>query len=211
MDRRGFTLLELLVSMTLATVVVVIMAMALRMGIRAWTHGKERNRQRLLQEQVINLMGEELASIPEARGSNLFYFHGDETAIWFTASHLPMGSGAGGTFLVFYSRSRGGRSLVYGQRLVNSRSDLRYPPPIHAARGELDELMGRGWELEILEPFPKIEFRFAAAKDLRLPPDEWQTQWKRNWDAPPEAVALRLGDGAADPWIVLYTKRGLIE
>ena len=210
-EQRGLTLLELLVAMTLASVVVVIMAMALRMGVQAWTKGKEKNRRRLVREEVINLLGEELMA-SGAGGSDPFrHFQGNRHALWFTTHRVPMGSGGGGTFLVFFRYLPSSKALIYGQRFVADWRDVVPPPEVEPQEGMDRELAAKGWDVEVVRPFPPLELRYGGAADLETGPDGWQTRWRRGGSRRPAAVALRVGEeGAQGPWLIFPTRWGVL-
>ena len=61
-NSRGFTLLELLISLTIVALIVVIIFGALRIGIRAWEKGEKDVDVRQRQRIVLDLIKRQLAS-----------------------------------------------------------------------------------------------------------------------------------------------------
>ena len=94
--QRGFTLLELLISLTIMSVIVVIIFGALRIGIRAWEKGEKdldiRQRQRI----VLDLVKRQLASICGGdvwgRDQQLASLKGDNKSLEFV-SQIPLAPG----------------------------------------------------------------------------------------------------------------------
>lgn len=98
-DREsGFTLLELVISVTILSLILGIILGALRLGIRSWEVGEERI-ERLQRERVsYELISEDIKSIlpqtgpicPEGKGCNAiktYFFIGDKERIKFIASN----------------------------------------------------------------------------------------------------------------------------
>jgi len=92
-NSKGFTLLELIIALTITAVIVVIIFGALRVGIRAWEKGEKdvdiRQRQRI----VLDLIKRQLAStcVSEVWGKDqqLVPLKGDNKSIEFV-SYIPM-------------------------------------------------------------------------------------------------------------------------
>ncbi len=208
---KGFTLLELLIAMTLTVVLVVIMATALKSAVRAWGHGKERNRQRMNVDAVFNLLSRELSAALSPEETRNFIFHGEKESLRFVTRDVPLGSGGGGSFLVFIGYSDYRKSLIVGQRFVAVIGDVLAKPPLNASPEDVDELEELGWAVEFVEPFPQITFYYANPEDLDLPPAEWQTRWIYDRQRRPAAVAVKVKSGDEDArWAVFYTSRTLL-
>ena len=101
-DKRncGFTLLELLISLTIVAVIVVLVFSALRIGVRAWEKGEENVENRQRYRIVLNLMRQQLAAVclsASGTGENRsVLFKGDDAFLEFISrkSVIP-GSPAG--------------------------------------------------------------------------------------------------------------------
>ena len=93
---RGFTLLELLISLTIMAVIVVIIFGALRIGIRAWEKGEKDLDSRQRQRIVLDLVKRQLASTCVSEvwdgDQQLVPLKGDNKSIEFV-SHIPLTPG----------------------------------------------------------------------------------------------------------------------
>jgi general secretion pathway protein J len=93
---RGFTLLELMIALTIVAVMVVIIFGALRIGIRAWEKGEKDVDSRQRQRIVLDLIKRQLASTSVSevwgRDQQLVSFKGDSKSIDFV-SCIPMTPG----------------------------------------------------------------------------------------------------------------------
>ncbi len=93
---RGFTLLELMIALTIVAMIVVIIFGALRIGIRAWEKGERDVDSRQRQRIVLDLIKRQLTStsVSEVWGMDqqLVSLTGDSKSIDFV-SHIPMTPG----------------------------------------------------------------------------------------------------------------------
>jgi len=82
----GFTLLELLISLTIIAVIVVLVSGALKIGVRAWEKGERDIESHQRQRIVLNLMKRQMASVclrTVKKGKQSFVFKGDNTSLAF--------------------------------------------------------------------------------------------------------------------------------
>jgi general secretion pathway protein J len=117
----GFTLLELLISVTLIAVLVLILSMAVRTGLRAYSRGKEINERLIVVSAIEGLLGRQLrAVVREDRSDlkNFSEFNGEKNEISFVTTHVPLGSQAGGLFKVVYRFDERGKKLIYAQKVI---------------------------------------------------------------------------------------------
>jgi general secretion pathway protein J len=84
-QNRGFTLLELLISITLVGVILVIVMGAFRIGIRAWETGERDIESHQRQQIVLSLVKQQLASASLHKiikqDKKTFYFKGDSKSL----------------------------------------------------------------------------------------------------------------------------------
>ena len=95
-NSRGFTLLELLISLTIVALIVVIIFGALRIGIRAWEKGEKdvdvRQRQRIVLDLIKRQLASTCVSDVWGKDQQLVSLKGDNKSIAFV-SHIPMTPG----------------------------------------------------------------------------------------------------------------------
>ena len=93
---KGFTLLELIIALTIVAVIVVIMFSALRIGIRAWEKGEKdvdiRQRQRIVLDLIKRQLASTCVSDVWGRDQQLVSLKGESKSIDFV-SHIPMTPG----------------------------------------------------------------------------------------------------------------------
>jgi len=84
-SNKGFTLLELLLSMTIVGLILMIIMGGFRIGIRAWEKGENEIDIHQRQQVVISLVKKQLASIYwkpiETEDSDPYYFRGDSASL----------------------------------------------------------------------------------------------------------------------------------
>ncbi|HOO91604.1 MAG TPA: prepilin-type N-terminal cleavage/methylation domain-containing protein, partial [Syntrophales bacterium] len=88
---RGFTLLELLISLTILSLVTVLIFGAFRMGIRAWEKGERNIDGRQRERIVLDLIKRQLSSIPVdvVKGDKALVLKGDGKSLEFVSDiHL---------------------------------------------------------------------------------------------------------------------------
>ncbi len=192
-DRRGFTLIELIISITLVSFVVLLLSMAMRSGLRAYERAKELGGKALLVSSVLNLMDRQLAMA--VSGDNQFTapfmrFEGRDRYLLFTTTAAPMGTGVGGVLLVSYRYSEDEDMLSYCQKIVTRKEDLRGSVPEEVTKDRLGELRGEGWDCTVLDGVGDMEFRFnGTGEDLDI--ESWMDHW---WEPRmlPFAVAVKM-------------------
>ncbi len=186
---RGFTLLELLISLTIVAVIVVIIFGALRIGIRAWEKGEKDLDMRQRQRIVLDLIKRQLASISvsDVWGSDqqLVSLKGDDKSVEFV-SRIPLTPGNRfGTVYVKY---------VVKQAKGDDREDLTFyernvaAPDRNTGAGNRDE----GDFTELISGMKSIVFEY-----LKDRPGEEASLWQKSWDPAvdkgiPRAVRITL-------------------
>jgi general secretion pathway protein J len=111
----GFTLVELLVGLTLFSLISVLLFGGFRFGLRAWESGSERIDRTSRVELVQSLLRRELSQatlpklvVPAGNPSTVSLFTGARDALTFIAP-LPTHSGTGGLYVLSLLERRGGR------------------------------------------------------------------------------------------------------
>jgi general secretion pathway protein J len=172
--RRGFTLLELVIALTIVAVIVVIVFGALRIGIRAWEKGERdldiRQRQRI----VLDLIKRQLAStsVSEVWGMDqqLVPLKGGDKSIEFV-SRIPMtpGNRFGTVYVKYVVRREKENKKEY---LAFYEENVALPHKKFVA-GTQDD----GDFSELLSGMKSIVFEY-----LKERPGEAASTWQKNWD-----------------------------
>ncbi len=186
--QRGFTLIELMISMTILGLVVVIIAQSLWLGHRSWQKGEEVVLGELHLRTVIDLISKQMHSVyplvTKEEGVEILHFSGDSEEISFVTS-LPVGyQQKEGLFHISYILKdeplEGGKVLVVDQRPIYGKdafdtdsddrnitllSDLVDASWAYSKDGEwLDE-----WDEEKKETTPemvKLTLHYRSGKDV---------------------------------------------
>jgi general secretion pathway protein J len=178
---RGFTLVELLIGLTLMALVSIILFGGMRFGLRAWETGGERVEGATRIELVQTLLRRQLgqARLPSnAAGKSVVAFAGQADRVTFIAP--PAKRGETDDEFVF----------VLGKSDANQQSHLDlawilFRPPTSTGPERDRETVAR-----LMENVTSIEFAYYGAPDARRP-----AQWWDRWDGTqslPALVRLRL-------------------
>ncbi len=193
---RGFTLLELLISITLVAVIIVILSMALKTGLRAWIRGHENNRHMVAVAAIQGLLGKQLLmAVRPGVGELARYsrFSGEEDELIFTTTYTPMGAQAGGIFLVIYRFLDGYDILMYAQRIVTNYKQIKMNLRTTPDPDEIGDLREQGWEVSLVPGINSVSFSYVANNDDveidRI--QDWPTAWFRDKSLP-KAVGMVL-------------------
>jgi len=190
----GFTLLELLVSLTLLAMVFAIAAAGLRFGARAWESGTARMGDLSETTAVQRLIRQRLAGIyplpSAARDGGGVFFDGSEDGIVFAAT-LPDHFGVGGFYEVTIAPARhgDGTDLVFRHRLIEADdgaaataaeareslllediAGVRMSYYGTTAEEEVPRWHARWSEMPALPQLIRVEIDFADGDDRTWPP-----------------------------------------
>ncbi len=198
---RGFTLLELLISITILAMIVVIMFGALRIGIRAWEKGEKEVDIRQKQRIVLDLIKRQLASISATdvrnRDQQPILFKGDSKSVEFV-SHIPLTPG-GRPGLVYVKYAVGRETGNEKERLAFYERSVALPDKKTGA-GEVDEADFS----ELLSGMKSIVFEYLKSR-----PDEKESPWQESWDSAIEKglprairITLRENDKKAPVYVI---------
>lgn len=198
---RGFTLLELLVSLTLMALVAVVLSGGLRFGASVWRAG-DAQADRLSEMQAIQgFLRRQLGRAEPLRESARFskreiHFSGGSDAVRFIAI-LPAHLGIPGFHQLEFREERGdgGRRLMLDMRLFQPGRDE-------------DAFTGEPRERILLDGIAAAEFAYFGTTEKDVPPS-WRSQW-HGADRLPSLVRLRVrfpeGDRRVWPELVVSTR-----
>jgi general secretion pathway protein J len=182
-DSRGFTLLELLISLTIVAMIVVVMFGAFRIGIRAWEKGEKDLGMRQRERIVLDLLKRQLASVclteVRDRDQRPILLKGDNKSLEFVST-IPLTPGSrGGLVYVRYAVTRetgnDGERLAFYEKGVAS---------LDRKEGVLTPAAADFFEL--LSGMNSIVFEY-----LKTRPGEAESPWQESWDPALEKGAPR--------------------
>ena len=178
---RGFTLVELLIGLTLMTLVSIILFGGMRFGLRAWETGGERVERATRIELVQTLLRRQLSQArlpPNAAGESVVAFAGQSDRVTFIAP--PAKRGETDNEFVF----------VLGKSDANRQSHLDLAWTLVQPPTSTDPERGRETAARLMENVTFVELAYYGAPDARRP-----AQWWDSWDGTqtlPTLVRLRL-------------------
>jgi general secretion pathway protein J len=186
---KGFTLLELIIALTIVAVIVVIIFGALRIGIRAWEKGEKDVDSRQRQRIVLDLIKRQLASISVSevwgRDQQMVSLKGDHKSVEFV-SHIPMtpGNRFGMVYVKYAVRQAKGEGK---ENLTFYEKNIALPGKKSGADNP-DE----GDFSELIPGMKSIVFEY-----LKDRPGEAASLWQKSWDPAvdkgvPRAVRVTL-------------------
>lgn len=196
-DSRGFTLLELLISMTILSLITLLVLGAFRMGIRAWERGERDIDAHQRERIVLDLITRQIASIPvdTVQGIEGLALKGDRKSLAFVSDiHLVPGN----TFGMVYAIYRVEEAEDDGEILSLSEKNV-------ALMGEDDDMDSDDLFTELIRG-ASIVFDYLKKYGDDEPP-EWQETWDPEEEKEfPRAVRVTLTRGDEGPSITAIAR-----
>jgi general secretion pathway protein J len=182
--QAGFTLLELVVAITLMGLVLVVLYSGLRLGLNGWDSGEQRaeatNRLRLVQEFLRRQLAQSMTVYQtNDQQDRIAVFAGQANAIEFVAPMLAQ-LGQGGLYRVRVE-ANDGRLWIWWRPFLPG-----------------DPVAGEERETELLDGVSAVEWAYFGPED----DDDSQPQWRSDWTSPtrrPVLVRLNL-TLRGEPW-----------
>lgn len=178
-DRSGFTLMELLIAVTILALIAVIIGGSLRLGIRAWERGEDEISASQCLRVTFDRMSQRIKSIYPYQvlkdGKKLTAFQGDSETVWFVTTSLPRTEK--NMKWVSYSFKDGDLSM--GEGLM---PDKKYLEKI----SEEGEILDAGISL--------LKFEYFSAKT-----NEWKDSWNMQEHLP---SAMKITTDKLPPFII---------
>ncbi len=184
-SERGFTLLELLVAISILSVIAVIVGGSLGLGVRAWERGEsdigDSQRMRIFTEMLTQQLKSAYPYEISVDNERVVAFRGESDSIWFVTSSTNISEGS----LKWISYFTEGGALKVKEGFLPDKDVLE---KISAEEGEVLDAEVSGIKLEYLSP-----------------DDE---EWLDSWDLDkllPKAVRVRMDPL---PEFVVYVPAG---
>ncbi len=197
---QGFTLLELLVAMTLVGLIVALLFGGMRFGVRAWEVTNARINEsadvQLVQSFLRRQIGQATPLLAAGEASRDITFDGRRDAVEFAAP-VPAHLGIGGFYLftIEAEQGEGADRLVARWRLLEPGTD---------EEAETDETV-------LIEGIESVEFGYLGTDDGGGPPD-WQASWEEHQSLPLLVrVAVEFPEGDRRAWPELIARPMLAQ
>jgi len=210
---KGFTLLEILVSITLMAVLVVVLSMALRSGINAYSRIRHYNRSFFPKAALQGLLFRQLEAVVSPGHGNLSafsFFQGEGDKLLFVTTYGPQGLGLGGPLKVVYWFNESEGALCYAQKVIVKRHEVAQELPDRFYDLSEEELKKRGWIVTALKGVKALGFSYHYdSSEQEEDPGKWPEEFKRRRALPIEVgVSIDFDDGsderkALEKWIVI--------
>ena len=198
----GFTLLELLISMTILSIIVVIILGALRVGVRAWEKGEKDVDARQMQRIVLDLVRQQVSSINirtiRKEGEEPFFLKGDAKSMEFTSRvSLNPENDYGDVYVKYTVRQEEKDKEKF---LYLERNMLLVEKNIETFDVDDDDLH------ELISEVQNVSFEYL--KNLsNVGENEWQESWEpENDKGLPLAVKMTLQENETTPSITMIVK-----
>ncbi|RZB38044.1 MAG: general secretion pathway protein J [Desulfobacteraceae bacterium Eth-SRB2] len=187
-QNNGFTLLELLMSLSILSIIVVIIFGALRIGVRAWEKGEKQVDAHQRQRIVLDLMKQQLSSIRlkkiKNEGQASFFLKGDSKSLEFVSgvSMIPRN-----TFETVYVKYQVKNEERNAERLFFFEKNLVLIERDH----DLAELDDQAFH-ELIPEVQSVAFEYLKVLG-QAGNHEWQPRWEPDTDVGvPLAVKIVL-------------------
>ena len=190
-SNAGFTLLELIISITLVAIIVLIVAGAASLGYRSFNSGEKKlNAVERLRASLIIIDAQIQSGVPltlEDGGVKQYYFVGEQDSLKFSTNHSIWG-GQRGYVIVNYrveTDEKGKRTLFASEYKVGM---------------EIQK------ETKLLEGFNEITFDYFS-QDVTEEEGEWITQWVDE-EMMPTKIKLKLVQGSTSLAYIIPVRVG---
>lgn len=183
---RGFTLLELLISITMLALILVIIFGTMRLGFRS-VESADRKMEALERKRMsLSIITAQTAShVPltyDDEGTKRYYFSGSSDAMQFTTNYSIWGGQKGYVTVNYRVESEaGGKQSLYASESTVALEGTR--------------------ETKLLEGLDSVTFEYYY-KDPTEEKGEWVEEWSDD-QATPEKVRLRLVEGTRSVSLIL--------
>ncbi len=173
--KRGFTLVEVMLAMTITGIIVLMIFGVFRLGLSAWEKGESVQKEYQNARVISQLMGRQLKSAfpyrvkTEKAEGDFVFFEGTARGVKFISS-LPLktryAEGLVYAAYEFEEGAEGGRMLLYEQRALN--------------KNFVDEPPNREEGVSLWEDISEIRFEYYRAED---PEKTRSAEWVEQWNA----------------------------
>ncbi len=167
MRNKGFTLLEIIIAISVSSLIFVILSMALRLGYNAVGRGKERGKTFQEVQGTLNLLRRQLLNMEKKipGEETKTFFQGDGEKLVFLTKMPVEGAFTGGIGVSLLKLD--GKDLYLYQKLVTKRDDL-------------EDVEKDSVKFCLIKDVKK--FKVSYLEDLNLDGGDIEEEWKDQWD-----------------------------
>jgi general secretion pathway protein J len=191
MKQRGFTLLEMVIGITLLGFVLVLLYGGLRLGTRSWDAGEKSVETASRQAAMTGYLRRQIGLTYPLRwknddGAEIIAFEGERDSVRFAAP-IAARLGPGGVHLLAIEPEAGGDA-----------TDLRLRwqlPDAESKQFEFPDEANQAWLVRGLE---SVEFAYYGSEDKDTEP-AWHDAWHSDTMLP-QLLRMRLKPKAGEPW-----------
>jgi general secretion pathway protein J len=185
-DERGFTLLELMISIVLLVIIIVILVGAMRLGFRSVDSGEKKIESLERMRASFNIIDSQIQSqIPltyDEEGVRKYYFTGEKDSLQFATNYSIWGGQKGYVIVTYRVSSEGsGKPVLYASENIVGVEGSR--------------------ETKLLDAFDNIYFEYFY-KDPTAEEGNWVEQWTDS-STIPEKIKVHLITGERDLSIII--------
>jgi general secretion pathway protein J len=185
---KGFTLLEMLIALTLVTLIVTLLFGGIRLGNRSWSMVEEKSEQYAEMRLIWRFIHERLGQARSVRyqsdeGESLLLFYGDGDGVEFV-SPMPAHLGVSGLYIIRFHRNgdelKMTRWLHHPDLMEDSGSLPEWRPLQESSRdpGEGPAEMREYYSQSVLvEDLSEFEIDYFGVAEGETEPD-WQDEWE---------------------------------
>lgn len=180
-DEKAFTLLELVIALSIATTLILIVSLSIRMGIIHMEKGNSRLDDKYRESSAFQFMSHQISSIRNESNSKDVIFSGNSDRIMFvTPLSLEKRYGLGLISAVYYNETdENGIKLNYKEkRFIPDEDTSKFKDPSNGMFQNVDEVM-------VFEGCDDIIFQFLEAFENKNDnvdvPISANQKWKDTW------------------------------
>lgn len=209
----GFTLLELILSLSILGLILVVVFGSFRVGVRAWEKGEAEVDFRQRERIVLELLKRQLACtairVKKEGGDDLPYtfdLEGDGTSLSFL-SHVP--AVASHEFGIVYVRYEVGAGHDRGERLSVFEENI-----VLLDKGFSPSRLGRDDYMELLSGAERMRFHYMTRPEKGEAEGRWQASWDPDEDEGYPAavkVVIEWGGGTTPSVVIARMEQELPE
>jgi len=190
-SRQGFTLLELIISITLLVIIIVIISGAMRLGFRSITAGEKKIESLERLRTSLSIMNAQIQSglpltISDQGGEKKYYFQGTGKSLQLSTNY-SIWSGQRGYVIVNYrvERDSTGKDTLYASEHIVGMEATR--------------------ETKLLDAFDDIRFDYSETELTGEEGDSWVEEWTDDTTTPSK-IRLHLLSGMKE-WSMIIPIR----